>query len=422
MSDPRCETCRFWRLSKLGTEGALARFEIEEGESVGSCCRNAPRPTYSGGRDGSLDIDWPRTISKDWCGEYAPKGEERWKPETPHENSGGMSGASAEPSSTRRSDASTASIPSKSAETKTLPTPAPTVDAATSCNLGDLLSRLREAVKVLESWVRSCGPPPVPDGRKPRNTLGWTWELVSAWAALERANPESVLSKAADTQAALCKAEQKIARLVEERDEAREELRERTEACIDHSGDYICSECCVKRHTACIGGSVDQCDCVTCLRAGNDRLKQRAEQAEAALRKAEAARDRLWRLLAQIISAAGNPALSFTSDDGLPENAEFVCERLRDYIACVNRAEEAEAALTAGEEWKVRATLAEAALAAAKAEGERWKGLCERIRARFDRDGDHISFPSNLANMSACLDWCREVDALRAPQGGKDSP
>ena len=51
----------------------------------------------------------------------------------------------------------------------------------------------------------------------------------------------------------------------------------------EHKQDYVCSLCCEGHHDRCLGDTDNRCDCVDCYRAEVERLRDRAEAAEALL-------------------------------------------------------------------------------------------------------------------------------------------
>lgn len=83
MSEPTCETCRFWMIERQATEECVA---------IGECHRLPPSMVYGlsklltetfCGVKGEIDqecIDngdhkfglWPKTFGYEWCGEHSP--------------------------------------------------------------------------------------------------------------------------------------------------------------------------------------------------------------------------------------------------------------------------------------------------------------------------------------------------------------
>jgi len=86
----------------------------------------------------------------------------------------------------------------------------------------------------------------------------------------------SIIDRSLDLKTLLAK----VARV----DEAEADAQRNLEATIPTGGDYVCSECCLQHHDACLDRS--ECDCVTCL-------KTRAEQAEAERDRYKAALERI---------------------------------------------------------------------------------------------------------------------------------
>ncbi len=69
MTQPTCETCRFWQLVELAPYWS------------GDCRRHTPRMQGDIAPHGSAQFQepkaaiWPSTNSGDWCGEHQPKQE-----------------------------------------------------------------------------------------------------------------------------------------------------------------------------------------------------------------------------------------------------------------------------------------------------------------------------------------------------------
>ena len=61
--DQFCSICRFWRaVWSLNSDGKRSKR--------GVCRRYAPRPS-------PLSVEFPRTRTDDWCGEFEPRESER---------------------------------------------------------------------------------------------------------------------------------------------------------------------------------------------------------------------------------------------------------------------------------------------------------------------------------------------------------
>jgi hypothetical protein len=76
MSDERCETCRFWFVGEVVTEGATAGRAQKEHQRPGGCRRHAPRPLLiPAGDDNGKPYRpaWPQTAADEWCGEFQPR-------------------------------------------------------------------------------------------------------------------------------------------------------------------------------------------------------------------------------------------------------------------------------------------------------------------------------------------------------------
>jgi hypothetical protein len=58
MGEETCSTCRFW---------------VRTDAPIGNCHRYAPKPLIDPNFDCDLEAYWPRTVDRDFCGEYQPR-------------------------------------------------------------------------------------------------------------------------------------------------------------------------------------------------------------------------------------------------------------------------------------------------------------------------------------------------------------
>lgn len=71
MTQPTCETCRWWP-ARVETYGVFGLLGPHTDGSVSECRKNAPSPREPNGGVSAQRI-FPTTARYDWCGEYQPR-------------------------------------------------------------------------------------------------------------------------------------------------------------------------------------------------------------------------------------------------------------------------------------------------------------------------------------------------------------